>query len=81
MIGKIINTIGTHSNGQAKRKIRAIIINSKTVGGKSSIIIHSVIMVGVPNLENTEPKKFEAATRTMINVVISRVFNKADLKD
>lgn len=76
-----MSTIGTHSNGQASRKINAIMISNIAVGGRSSNINASVIMVGVPNLENTAPKKFEAQTSTMIKVVISRVFKSELLKD
>ena len=76
-IGIMISTIGTHSNGQANKKIKAITISNIAVGGRSRSINASVIIVGVPNLEKTEPKKFEAQTKTIINVVISRVFNKA----
>jgi len=33
----------------------------------------------VPNLENTEPKKFDAATKTIISAVISKVLKKNDI--
>ena len=33
----------------------------------------SVRSIGVPNLANTEPKKFDAATKTIINAEISKV--------
>ena len=38
---------------------------------------NSVSSVGVPNLANTAPKKFEAATKTIIKAVISSVLTKA----
>ena len=38
---------------------------------------NSVKSIGVPNLENTEPKKLEAATNTMIKAEISKVFTRA----
>ena len=50
------------------------------VGGRSSNIKYSVIIVGVPNLEKTAPKKFDAHTKTIINVVISKVFKSELLK-
>src|SRR5210317_2033758 len=53
IIGTIIITIGTHSNGKPNKK--------------------SVSSIGVPNLENTAPKKFEAATKTIISAEISKV--------
>jgi len=37
---------------------------------------NSVKTIGVPSLENTDPKKFEAATSTMIKAVISKVLTK-----
>ena len=80
-IGIIIKTIGTHSNGHASKKIKAIIINRIAVGGRSSNIKYSVIIVGVPNLEKTAPKKFDAHTNTIIKVVISKVFKSELLKD
>ena len=38
---------------------------------------NSVNNVGVPNLAKTAPKKFDAATKTIIRAVISKVFTKA----
>ena len=38
---------------------------------------NSVNKVGVPNLAKTAPKKFDAATKTIINAVISKVLTKA----
>ena len=35
---------------------------------------NSVRTIGVPNFEKTDPKKFDAATNTMIRAVISKVF-------
>ena len=37
----------------------------------------SVRSIGVPNLANTAPKKFDAATNTIINAEISKVLTKA----
>ena len=37
----------------------------------------SVNTIGVPNLEKTAPKKFDAATKTIINAVISKVLISA----
>ena len=37
----------------------------------------SVSNIGVPSLENTAPKKFEAATKTIINAEISKVLTNA----
>ena len=51
------------------------------VGGRASNIKNSVIIVGVPSLEKTAPKKFDAHTKTIINVVISNVFKSELLKD
>ena len=38
---------------------------------------NSVKSVGVPSLAKTAPKKFEAATKTIIRAVISNVLTKA----
>ncbi len=38
---------------------------------------NSVNNVGVPNLAKTAPKKLEAATKTIIKAVISKVLTKA----
>ena len=43
------------------------------------LIKTSVRSIGVPNLENTEPKKFDAATKTIISAEISKVLTKASL--
>ena len=37
----------------------------------------SVRTIGVPSLAKTAPKKFDAATRTIINAVISKVLTSA----
>ena len=76
-----MSTIGTHSNGQANKKIKAIMINRIAVGGRSRSIKYSVIIVGVPSLEKTAPKKLDAHTKTIIKVVISKVFRRELLKD
>ena len=79
-IGKTINTIGTHSKGQPSRNIAAIIIAKITYLFTSRFNKKSVNRDGVPNFENTAPKKFEAATKNIINAVISKVFNRASFK-
>ena len=38
---------------------------------------NSVSKVGVPNLAKTAPKKFDAATKTIISAVISKVLTNA----
>ena len=77
IIGIIIITIGTHSKGQPKRKIITMIKAKIKYLFISRLNKKSVSNIGVPNLENTAPKKFEAATKTIINAEISRVLTKA----
>ena len=77
IIGTIIITIGTHSNGQPKRKIIAIIIAKIKYLFISNPSKNSVKSIGVPSLENTAPKKFDAATKTIISAEISKVLTKA----
>ena len=75
--GTIIITIGTHSKGQPNKKIITIIIAKIKYLFISKPKRNSVNNVGVPNLANTAPKKFEAATKTIIKAVISKVFTSA----
>ena len=77
IIGIIIITIGTHSKGQPSKKIIIITIPKIRYLFISKDSKNSVKRVGVPNLANTAPKKFEAATKTIISAVISKVFTKA----
>ena len=72
-IGTIINTIGTHSNGQPRRKINAITIIKITVLDNSNSKSTSVSIVGVPSHAKTAPKKLDAATNSKINTDISNV--------
>ena len=74
IIGTIIITIGTHSNGHPNKKITAITIAKIKYLFISRPNKKSVSNIGVPNLEKTAPKKFEAATKTMIKAEISKVF-------
>src|SRR5210317_1329727 len=76
IIGTIIITIGTHSNGQPNKKIITITNASIKYLFISKPNKNSVSSIGVPNLENTAPKKFEAATRTIINADISKVLTR-----
>ena len=73
----MINTIGTHSRGQPKRKIIARTIPKMIYLFISNCNKNSVKTIGVPSLENTDPKKFEAATRTIIRADISKVLTRA----
>ena len=77
IIGIMIMTIGTHSNGHPNKKIITIIIARIKYLFISKPNKNSVNNVGVPNLAKTEPKKFEAATKTIIKAVISKVLTKA----
>src|SRR6056300_1917823 len=77
IIGMIIITIGTHSSGQPNKKIITIINAKIKYLFISRANKKSVSNIGVPNLEKTAPKKFEAATKTMINAEISKVLTKA----
>ena len=77
IIGTIIITIGTHSKGQPNKNIMTIIIPKIKYLFISSPNKNSVSNVGVPNLANTAPKKFEAATKTIIKAVISKVLTRA----
>ena len=74
IIGTIIMTIGTHSNGHPNKKITAITIAKIKYLFISRPNKKSVSNIGVPNLEKTAPKKFEAATKTMIKAEIYKVF-------
>ena len=76
-IGTMIRTIGTHSKGQPRRKISAMISMRIRTGDISSDRSNSVSIFGVPRFEKTAPKKFEAATRNMIRTVISRLLISA----
>ena len=76
-IGTMINTIGTHSSGQPRRKIKAIMMIRTAVADKSHANKNSVSIIGVPSRENTAPKKFDAATRNRIKTEISSVLIKA----
>ena len=73
----MIITIGTHSKGNPKRKIITIIIARIKYLFISKPSKKSVKSIGVPSLENTAPKKFDAATKTIINAEISKVLTKA----
>ena len=75
MIGRKMSTIGTHSSGQARRKITAMITMSSTHGESCRSRSARVIMSGVPRRENTAPKKFDAATRNRIRQDTSSVFS------
>ena len=70
--GITIKTIGTHSKGQPRRNINTIINIKIIYGDISSWSKASVIILGVPSEENSAPKKLEAATKNMINTVISK---------
>ena len=76
-IGTMIRTIGTHSSGQPRRKISAMMISKIQVTEMSHDSRNSVNSIGVPRRENTAPKKFEAATRNRIRTVISSVLISA----
>ena len=77
MIGIIIRTIGTHSSGHPNKKIATITIAKIKYLFISKLSKKSVSNIGVPSLEKTAPKKFEAATNTIINAEISKVLTKA----
>ena len=77
MIGTMIITIGTHSNGHPNKKIITIIMAKIKYLFISSANKKSVKSIGVPSLEKTEPKKFDAATKTIIKAEISKVLTKA----
>ena len=77
IIGIIIITIGTHSKGQPNKKIITIINAKIKYLFISKPSKKSVNNIGVPSLENTAPKKFEAATKTIIKAEISRVLTNA----
>ena len=77
IIGTIIMTIGTHSNGHPSKNIITIIIAKIRYLFISKPNKNSVNKVGVPNRAKTAPKKFDAATKTIINAVISKVLTKA----
>ena len=69
--------MGTHSSGHPKTKINAKMKNSMAHEDMSKDRSNSVSICGVPRLENTAPKKFDAATKNMIRTVISKVLIKA----
>ena len=75
MIGTKMSTIGTHSSGQARRKITAMTTISRSHGESCRSSSARVIVSGVPRRENTAPKKFEAATRNRIRQDTSSVFS------
>ena len=77
MIGIIIKTIGTHSKGHPSKKIIPNTIAKIIYLFISRPNKKSVKTIGVPSLENTEPKKLEAATKTIIKAEISKVFTRA----
>jgi hypothetical protein len=79
-IGNTIRTIGTHSKGQPNKKITAINIAKTTYLLTSRFNKNSVNRDGVPSLENTAPKKLDAATKNIINAVISKVLIKEFFK-
>ena len=79
-IGNTIRTIGTHSKGQPNKKITAISIAKITYLLTSKFNKNSVNKDGVPNFEKTAPKKFDAATKNIINAVISKVLIKEFFK-
>ena len=77
IIGTIIITIGTHSSGHPNKNIATITIAKIKYLFISKPNKNSVNNVGVPNLAKTAPKKFDAATKTMIRAVISKVLTSA----
>ena len=77
IIGTMIITIGTHSNGQPNKNIATITIAKIKYLFISKPNKNSVNNVGVPSLANTAPKKFDAATKTIIKAVISKVLTSA----
>ena len=78
IIGTIIITIGTHSKGHPNRKIAAIIIANITYLFTSKFKRKSVKRDGVPNFENTAPKKFDAATKNIIKACLLYTSDAAD---
>ena len=77
IIGIIIITIGTHSKGHPNKNIITIINAKIKYLFISRLNKKSVSNIGVPNLENTAPKKLDAATKTIIKAEISKVFTNA----
>ena len=65
-MGTTINTIGTHSKGQPNKNIKNRISINMTIGGTGKDVSRLAIKSALPNLENTEPNKFDVVTNSKI---------------